>query len=86
MVDPSPTLIVNAKRLPPNRIHEDLYQRCLTEQLPWRQRPKPKLAQAETDYQFRAVVPTDDQQPLTALVQVRFSEEVLAAVPTLPPA
>ena len=86
IADPSPTLIVNAKRLSPNRIHEDLYQRCLTEQLPWRQRPKPKLAQAETDYQFRAVVPTDDQQPLTALVQVRFSEAALAAVPPLPPA
>jgi hypothetical protein len=81
--DPSPTLIANAKRLQ-NRVHEDLYHRCLTEQLPWRQRPAPKLAHPETDYQFRAVVPTDDQQPLTALVPVRFSEAALAAVPALP--
>lgn len=85
MADPSPTLIANARRLPPNRVHADLYRRCLTEQLPWRQRPAPKLAQAATDYEFRAVVPTDHQQPLTALLQVQFSEAVLANVPELPP-
>ncbi len=83
--DPSPTLIVNAKKLPPNRIHADLYQRCLTEPLPWHQRSVPKLAQAATDYQFRAVVPTDDQQPLMALVPVQFSAAALAGVPELPP-
>ena len=85
LANPSPTIIANAKKLPPNRVHAELYRRCLTEQLPWRQRPVPKSAQADTDYQFRAVVPTDNQQPLTAEVQVRFSEAALIRVPALPP-